>query len=326
MFIGESKNPVAIPEQSLPLLNTPKKVEKGEETVDFDKLLLESNVVKKGEIEREKKTVGDGEFHVGETKNDKDFREQLEKITGKKLDKAKNKLDQNDYLTLLVTQLKYQDPSKPMEHYEMASQMAQFNTVEQLVGVNKSLTNMNKSQSEAKLDKLSQYLEKYVEVQGNNLKLNPDKTTSISRFELPTKGSSVNLEIKDAQAKVVRSMNLGELQMGTHDVKWDGKDNQGKQVSPGNYTFNIIASTEDGKAVTAKTSYLAKVSGVTDILGGGKLESTAGSIDPEKIISVRNLSTLEHVLPKPPPIQQANSLNQVKNIIQDKGEEAHGGY
>ena len=50
-----------------------------------------------------------------------------------------------------------------MEHYEMVSQMAQFNTVEQLMGVNKVLTEMKKMQNDAKAEKLSQYLGKDIE-------------------------------------------------------------------------------------------------------------------------------------------------------------------
>jgi flagellar basal-body rod modification protein FlgD len=229
----------------------------------------------------------DGQLHVGETKDAAQFRQQLEKITGKKQDGPKNKLDQHDFLTLLVTQLKYQDPSKPMEHYEMASQMAQFNTVEQLVGVNKSLTNMSKSQNEAKLDKLSQYLDKYVEVDGNKLKLNTDKTTTTAHFKLLSASSSSSIEIKDEQSKVVKTISLGAMQMGSHDFNWDGHDSKGQALPPGNYSFSLHCTGQDGKPITVKTSYLTQVVGVSDILGSGMLETSAGSLDPTKITAIR---------------------------------------
>ena len=318
MIISDARNPVSLPQQAFNLPDETKKVEKGTDAIDFDKMLGESNANKQVEFEKEKNAVGDnGEFHIGETKNDKEFREQLEKITGKKQEKAKNKLDQNDYLTLLVTQLKYQDPSKPMEHYEMAAQMAQFNTVEQLVGVNKTLNNLSKTQSEAKLDKLSQYLDKYVEVQGNSLKLNPNNTTSVARFELPTNASTVTLEIKDFQGKPVRSLTLGEMKTGTHEVKWDGKTGQGEKATSGDYTFVVHAASDDGKPIVAKTSFLAKVSGVTDILNGGKLDTSAGSIDPVKIISIRNYEPEKQIKMDPvaPPVGLPRN-----DIIGNKGE------
>ena len=170
----------------------------------------------------------------------------------------------------------------------MASQMAQFNTVEQLVGVNKTLKNLDQSQAGAKADKLSQYMDKFVEVQGNQLKLNDNHTTSIAKFNLPIKSSGVTLEIKDSLGKTIRNIPLGGLNIGTHEVHWDGKNQKGVESTAGKYTFVIHASTDDGKEIQTQGSYLAKVTGVTDILSGGKLDTTAGPVDPIKIIAIRN--------------------------------------
>jgi len=45
-------------------------------------------------------------------------------------------LDENAFLTLLVAQLKHQDPTSPLQPYELAAQLAQFSTVEQLTQLN----------------------------------------------------------------------------------------------------------------------------------------------------------------------------------------------
>lgn len=44
----------------------------------------------------------------------------------------KQAMDKNDFLTLLITQLKNQDPSAPMEDKQFIAQMAQFSTLEQM--------------------------------------------------------------------------------------------------------------------------------------------------------------------------------------------------
>jgi flagellar basal-body rod modification protein FlgD len=288
MFIGDAKGLGRVPEKAPePPKETGLKIEKGEDAPNFDNMISESNMARQAEIEKEKNEAG-GDFRLGESKNDREFRQQLEKVTGKKQTLAKNKMERDDYLNLLVTQLKYQDPTKPMEHYEMASQMAQFNTVEQLMGVNKLLTDMKKLQNDAKAEKLTQYLGKDIELQGNNIKLSPDGKANTVHFELPSNASNVIVEIRNENSKVIKSMPMGSLQMGNNKVTWDGTNDKGAKQAGGNYTFSILASTEDGKPMTAKTSYEAKVEGITDIFSGGKLDTNVGSADANKIIAIRN--------------------------------------
>ena len=294
MFIGEAKNPVAaaMREPAFSQIKEEKSVAKGDESINFDNILSESNSQKNIEFEKEKKAMG-GDFQIGENKDEKSFREQLEKITGKKQDKLKNKLEKDDYLTLLVTQLKYQDPSKPMEQAEMAAQMAQLNTVEQLIGTNKILKEMSIAQNEGKVEKLAQYLGKNIEVQGNFLKISEFEKNASGRFDLPSTATTVNVEIKDAQMKTVRTITLGPKASGAHQFDWDGKLDNGQVAPSDTYTFSVNAASADGKPIIVKESYLTFVEGIGDILGGGKLETTSGKIDPAKVISIRNPKNTE---------------------------------
>jgi len=51
-------------------------------------------------------------------------------------------VDYDSFLTLLVTQMKNQDPTKPMESTEYVAQLANFSNVEQGVQINKKLDQM----------------------------------------------------------------------------------------------------------------------------------------------------------------------------------------
>jgi flagellar basal-body rod modification protein FlgD len=53
--------------------------------------------------------------------------------------KTGGELGKNDFLNLLVTQLRYQDPMKPVDDKEFIAQMAQFSSLEQMQNMNTTL-------------------------------------------------------------------------------------------------------------------------------------------------------------------------------------------
>ena len=51
----------------------------------------------------------------------------------------KSELNQEDFLTLMITQLKHQDPFKPMDPSQYMGQLAQFSQVSGLADMNKQI-------------------------------------------------------------------------------------------------------------------------------------------------------------------------------------------
>ncbi|NMO96161.1 flagellar hook capping FlgD N-terminal domain-containing protein [Paenibacillus lemnae] len=54
-------------------------------------------------------------------------------------------LGKDQFLSILITQLRYQDPMQPMQDKEFIAQMAQFTSLEQLMNISTQLTEMRQS-------------------------------------------------------------------------------------------------------------------------------------------------------------------------------------
>ncbi len=52
-------------------------------------------------------------------------------------------LDKDDFLQILITQLRHQDPTKPMEDREFIAQMAQFSSLEQMTNMSNQFTELS---------------------------------------------------------------------------------------------------------------------------------------------------------------------------------------
>ena len=59
-------------------------------------------------------------------------------------DAAGGAMGKNQFVQLLVTQMKNQDPMNPMDGKDLAAQLAQFSSVEQLMNINTQLSNLTR--------------------------------------------------------------------------------------------------------------------------------------------------------------------------------------
>ncbi|GMO44326.1 MAG: hypothetical protein Ta2B_25070 [Termitinemataceae bacterium] len=93
------------------------------------------------------------------------------KINAGKLTGQGQSLGKDDFLKLLVTQLSYQDPTKPMEDKEFIAQMAQFSSLEQMSNISTDfarLTNMLEgTEANSALGKAVEIVEGNMAIQGS---------------------------------------------------------------------------------------------------------------------------------------------------------------
>jgi len=168
---------------------------------------------------------------------------------------SNSKLGKNDFLKLLVVQMQNQDPINPMNSKEFASQLAQFNSVEQLIGVNKSLSSLQNSQelmrTEMTNSMASSLAGKKIRALSNEISLDSGGHVDIN-FDLGNAADKVQIVIKDAASgSEVRTETVERAPAGKNSWTWDGKGNNGLSVPGGNYKVEIKATNGD-KSVNSR--------------------------------------------------------------------------
>lgn len=162
------------------------------------------------------------------------------------LDLQKNKmLDMKAFLTMFTTQLEHQDPLNPMQSYELAAQLAQFSTVEQLIRANKFLEEGAQYLSSINNLEVAGLLDKYVKGFTDLISVQNGTVRDLT-FTMENKGI-VTVNIYDHSGKLIRSIDKGQLDPGSYSIGWDGLDNQGNKVPDGDYKVEIEVVNEKGQ-------------------------------------------------------------------------------
>lgn len=159
-----------------------------------------------------------------------------------------NKFGQDKFLQLLVAQMKNQDPINPMDGKEFASQLAEFNSVEQLIGVNDGLSSLQDSQemmrNEMSNSMAASLTGKHVRALSNRITLEDGADMNI-QFELNNTAEELDILVKDATGSEVRRESFSGVGKGENSWVWDGKNNDGVQMPDGEYTVEMDASNGD---------------------------------------------------------------------------------
>ncbi|MDP3695802.1 MAG: flagellar hook capping FlgD N-terminal domain-containing protein, partial [Desulfocapsaceae bacterium] len=190
-----------------------------------------------------------------------------------------------DFLNLLVAQLKNQDPLEPEDPTAFTAQLAQFSSLEQLTNLNKTMEGLTTAQANsARLSSLG-LIGKDVTYNGSTVTLE-GKPVDIG-YQLDGTASSVTLSIQDANGKTVRTFQAAdtELKAGNHFISWDGTDQDGKLLANGKYTIVLQASAAGKDASIAAAPLVRSV--VTGVdLSTGIITTRAGEVLFKNIIGV----------------------------------------
>lgn len=204
----------------------------------------------------------------------------------KAVTKKNDALGRDEFLQLLVAQMKNQDPLNPMDGQEMAAQLAQFSQVEQLLEIKASMQTVAANQAElgtaiedlsqitlAQGDAMAKLLEQSMAINtvgrtgvlaGNQLFVDRDGSGTVT-IDSNVEGAGT-LTVRDADGAVV----------GTGYAAISGDGMQSLELAdfgfdpplpPGRYSFSLNVTDERGRVSPAQTYTTGRITGLRYVGG-----------------------------------------------------------
>jgi flagellar basal-body rod modification protein FlgD len=160
-----------------------------------------------------------------------------------------------DFLTLMLAQLKNQDPTSPVDSNTFLSQLAELSEVQGITSLNTSFTSLSSSLSSNQALQASSLLGHQALVASPTATVAAGATVS-GAVSLPQTSSDVVLSITNSAGVLVRQIDMGAQAGGMANFTWDGKGSNGSAVPADTYTLAAqYAGQTQGS--TAATTYVS---------------------------------------------------------------------
>ncbi len=176
--------------------------------------------------------------------------------------KTHNTMGKNEFLKLLMYQIKNQDPLKPMDQKKFAADLAQFSQLEQLSNLNSKF----EGKDEDRIDQRKFYgaglLGKLAYTKGLAIDYSGE-----GEIEIPLSFSQsvkdVKIQIFDKMEQLTKIIERGELAKGTHSIAWNGVASDGLPAAKGRYHVKIIATNDEGALVNGALRSRGLIKGIS---------------------------------------------------------------
>ncbi len=169
-----------------------------------------------------------------------------------------------NFLTLMLAQLKNQDPTSPVDSNTFLTQLAQLSEVQGITQLNTSFSTLSSALSPSQALQASSLLGHKVLAASATASLTANGTVT-GAVNVPQTTSQVLLDVKTSSGVLVRQINLGAQSTGLASFSWDGKMGDGTQAPAGTYTL----SAQYAGATSGSTAATTLVNGTVDSVSMG---------------------------------------------------------
>ncbi|MCC2679244.1 MAG: basal-body rod modification protein flgD [Pseudobdellovibrio sp.] len=201
-----------------------------------------------------------------------------------------DKMDKDAFFKLMLAQLKNQDPMNPLKNHEMAAQLAQFSSLEQMSNMNTTLSRIEGKNSKPEQFQALNLIGKTVAGDSSRVvRTNFDKDHDFN-FELPQDASDVTVKLMSDRGQLLREFKLTNMKAGANKVSWNGNNESGIKQPAGEYFFQIEARNGMGGKVPVSTQFRGEVSGLSFSAEGPVLQVGSQTIKMKDVTQITDSS------------------------------------
>ncbi len=190
----------------------------------------------------------------------------------------------NDFLKLLMTQLKNQDPTSPMDANQFTSELVQFSSVEQQIATNTSLTSLIQLTQSGQLLQSSSLVGHQVAFTSPSVPL--QNGSAAIRFKAASP-EQVTVTVAGSNGQILRQ-DVVHATTGTNNWTWDGTTAAGGRAADGSYTVTATTSAGGSPSTAVPFTTIGTATGLTKSGTSLNLQVGGVSTDLTAVTSVLN--------------------------------------
>ncbi len=165
-------------------------------------------------------------------------------------------MGRDTFLKLLTTQMQNQDPTNPMKNQEFVAQLAQFSSLEQLMGLQSVMEGVYVGVMSMNNASMAALVGSEVVAVGDQVRVEGGEAVGL-HFDAASDINGGVITITDEDGKVVNTIEVGAQDEGEFSVTWDGADTDGDVVDDGLYTFHLAGA--DGEELDVQSQVVGTV-------------------------------------------------------------------